>query len=207
MEPVLPSGDLASEATFCIPSGRGPRGGDVSKAVRLDAQAALLDDALVGAHRGDNHRTKPLMTIPGVVDEKPWHTMAAYMLIAGRTNSEIAMAAGVGEQMVSTIRSQTWFQQRLASIANNDGEEILAAMKSHALAAVERVAHIAEHGESERNRLSANVILIEQAVGKAVQKNLNLNANAMSGLSPQEEYQRTQEELKALRAARSSGPA
>lgn len=185
----LPDGQIYSH---------GPRGGILRD--NVVAQSAPLSDAVTGAHK-----YRPT-AVPGLQNELPWHTMAAYMLIAGRTNTEIAGAAGVTPEHVSYLRGQLWFQQRLAQIANNDGEEILASFKSHALAAVERIAQIAESGESERNRLSANTYLVDQAVGKAVQKNLTISGNVLSGLSPQEEYSRTQEELRLLREARNPRP-
>lgn len=234
MEPVLPSGEVAGEATSSIPTGplagkkvlvagmpagtgsgrnpdvvvqmpdgtehsRGPRGGILHENVA--AQAAPLNVSETGAHR-----FRPVSQ-PGLQNELPWHTMAAYMMIAGRTNVEIAMAAGVCEQSVSNLRAQLWFQQRLATIANNDGEEVLASFKAKALAAAERIEVLAVSAEKDSVRLAANTYIVNQSIGSPVQKTLNINANAFSGLSPQEEYQRTQDELRALRAARSSGPA
>jgi hypothetical protein len=180
---------------------RGPRGGLLCPSA--EAKVTPLNNEATGLHRKNGFHPS---SGPGLVNEQPWHSMAAYMLLAGRTNSEIAAAAGVSTQQVTVLRSQLWFQQKLAILANNDGDEIMAAFKSHALAAVERIAAIAESGESERNRLTANQLIVEQACGKAVQKTLNVHASALSGLSPQEEYERTQEELRLLRAARGSVP-
>jgi hypothetical protein len=49
--------------------------------------------------------------------------MAAYMLNAGRTNSEIAIAAGVKAGEVGVLRQQRWFQELCATIADSTMEK------------------------------------------------------------------------------------
>lgn len=178
---------------------RGPRGGNLHNPNQNGtARRADLQDP-DGMHNSKGFKDTARA---GLEKEQPWHLMAAYMLLAGRTNSEIAMAAGVLPVTVSILRAQNWFQQRLAVLTNADGQELLSSFKSHALASIERIAHIAEFGESERTRLAANTYIADQACGKAVQKTLNVNATAASGLSPQEEMAATMAQLADLRRAR-----
>jgi hypothetical protein len=162
---------------------------------------ANLNSADTGLHRKKGY--VPTSTM-GLQNEQPWMLMAAYMFAMKRTNSEVAVAAGVGVEAVKILRAQKWFQQRLAQIANNQGDEITAAFHAHALESVERIADIAQNSESERVRLAANQIIVEQAVGKPVQKTLTISGSMSSGLSPKEEYDRTQEELRVLRASRNA---
>lgn len=197
---LTPDGDLRKAE-----GEKGPNGGNLN-APRLAPHnrsplnaKQTIDDTLA-LHRKE-HPYTPVARM-ALKDEQVWHRMAAYMLLAGRTNAEIALAAQVEPGTVSLLRSQQWFQELLAVLANRDGEEITGAFKSHALAAIERVAHLAEYAENERTKLAANVVIIEQAAGKPVQKNYNINA-ATNFSNEKEEYEAIQQELAALRARES----
>lgn len=138
---------------------------------------------------------------PARKNEQPWHRMAAYMLNAGRTNSEIAMAAGVHPTVVSHLRGQRWFQELCATIANENGEEILGAIKSHVLDAVEEIASLMRNAESESVRHNAAKTLIEQGVGKPLQK--IISSVGHSNLDAREEYEVILNELKVLQLGHS----
>ena len=78
------------------PRSVGPRGGNVhapelnSSARRASLNTERTDDGVHTLHRKDGwHDTATV----GLINEQPWHRMAAYMLLQKRTNSEIAMAA------------------------------------------------------------------------------------------------------------------
>jgi hypothetical protein len=136
----------------------------------------------------------------GLKNEMPWHRMAAYMLNAGRTNSEIAMAAGVQVGEVSILRQQRWFQELCATIANNDGEEILGAIKSHVLDAIEKTAALMHMAESESVQANCAKTLIEQAHGKPLQKIVS-DVTQRRATSPKEEYEQLTRELADLQAS------
>jgi len=134
----------------------------------------------------------------GLKDEQPWHRMAAYMLNAGRTNSEIAMAAGVRPQEVGVLRQQRWFQELCATIANNDGEEILGALKAEALESINKLSSLRDFAESEAVQLSAARTLLEQAHGKPLQKIVS-DVTSRRASSPREEFDQLTKELADLR--------
>ena len=133
----------------------------------------------------------------GVKDEQPWHRMAAYMLNAGRTNSEIAMAAGVRPGEVSILKSQRWFQELCATIANDDGEEVLGSLKAEALNSINKLVELRDFSESDAIQLSAARTLLEQSHGKPTQKIIS-DVTARRATSPREEMDQLTEELAAL---------
>lgn len=190
---------------------RGPNGGDLNnpllnkpwRVARFDGQE--LANGEYGLHRFVKNYDVAKV---GVQDEKPWHRMAAYMLNAGRTNSEIGLAAEVSPNTVSQLRSQRWFQELCATIANENGEEILGALKGYALEAIEAIHDIATDDRTDnegralvnaRTRLSAHVTLLEHAHGKPIQKVVSDISHRVAA-SPTEEMETIQKELLALRA-------
>jgi hypothetical protein len=181
---------------------RGPRGGNVEHPQTRPADrrkhfnGEIQPNGQLGLHRANGWTDT---TAPGRKNEQPWHRMAAYMLNAGRTNSEIALAADVTPETVSHIRAQRWFQELCATIANTEGEEIVGAARSHVLPSIERVAHLAEYSENERVKLAANIALIEQGHGKPVQKTVSFVAST-SFSSPADEMAEITEQLRALRS-------
>lgn len=181
----------------------GPRGGDVNGTMKPDSRRAHLNarvdpaTGLPGLHRKEFVDT----ATNGRDNEPPWAHMAAFMLLQGRTNSEIGMAAGVHPTTVSTIRAQRWFQELLATLANEDGEAGMALMKAENLASIQRIVDLRDNSENERVSLSAAQFIVEQVQGKAVQRNMNVNATT-SFSSTTEEIASIEEQLAALRAAK-----
>lgn len=182
---------------------RGPRGGDLNYQFpsgnkrewrQSDLKTEVLPDGGMSLHRYERDET----TTPPKKNEQVWHRMAALMIIAGRTNSEIAAAADVHPCVVSQLRSQKWFQQLLATMANEAGADVLGALKSYALEAVEDIHDLAKNAEKESTRLNALRTLLEHATGKPVQKVYSEISHNVSR-SPSEEMQEIQQELAALR--------
>lgn len=189
-------------------NGLGPRGGVLNqhKPAWRNAKfnGTALADGSIGQHRFDKGHDSVMW---GRKNEQPWHTMAAYMLNAGLTNSEIAMAAGVTAMTVSQLRGQKWFQEKCAMIANRDGEELVGALKSYALEAIEAIHEIAtdDREDSEgrplvnaRTKLAAHLSLLEHAHGKPVQKVVSDISHRVAA-SPTEEMEAIQSELSAIR--------
>lgn len=181
----------------------GPRGGDpINTPHNVQARIAPLNQNAQGMHRGPGKggvaRDRSEGTYNGIVNEAPWHTMAAYMLLAGRTNSEIAAAAGVGANHVSVLKAQRWFQEKLAILSNNEGEDILGLIKSETAASVAKLVELRDNAENERTQLTAANILLEQAVGKATQKIVSAVSHSVHK-NPTDEMTAIQDELAALR--------
>lgn len=183
---------------------KGPRGGDITR----------IDLNPVGRKAHLNARVDPATGLPGLhyreftdtsvrgrEKEPPWARMAAFMLLQGRTNSEIGMAGNVHPDTVGHLRAQRWFQELLATLANEDGEASLGLLRAEAVASIEKIVELRDGAENQRVQLAAAIFIAEQVNGKAVQKTMNLNANTTFD-SPDAEMRSIQEQLAALRAAR-----
>jgi hypothetical protein len=179
---------------------RGPRGGNVDNPATTPNWRRKEFNPLNGngLHRADGWVDT---TERGIKNEQPWHRMAAYMLLAGRTNSEVAMAASVTPQHVSQLRGQRWFQELLGTLANNEGDEIMGVLKAEGLASVEKMVYLRDHAECERVQYAAAKDLTEMVNGKAVQRTLSVSAHTTFE-SPKEEYESLQNELEQLRQSR-----
>jgi len=183
----------------------GPRGGDVNNPKtyperrRAEFRATEGVDGTLPLHR---HNPTDLVdkAHPGLKNEQVWHRMAAFMLINGRTNSEIAQAAGVTTAAVTTLRSQLWFQQLLATIENESGQAYTALLHGEAIASLEKVVALRDNSDSERIVLTASQWIAEQAHGKAVQKVIS-TVTHHAGKTPQDELAELDAQLEALHAS------
>lgn len=174
----------------------GPRGGDLEGSVHPERRRAEF--------RGDGepgelslHKFKDT-TANGLKNEQPWHRIAAYMLLAGKTNKEIAQAAGCSSIAVSVLRSQRWFQELLAELGNGVGNAALALVHSEAIASVEHLVHLRDTSENERVSADAAKFLFEHANGKAVQRIVSVSSTT-SYKDEKEEMSEIDKELAALR--------
>ena len=139
----------------------------------------------------------------GRKNELPWHRLAAYMMLAKRTNSEIAAAAGVTSHAVTQLKANRWFQELLATLSNNEGEEIRAVIKSEAQASVQKLVSLRDGAESERVQLAAAQTLLEHAEGKPTQKVLSVSASTTFS-NEKDELAAIQDELRAIQQTRVS---
>lgn len=182
--------------------GLGPNGGNLDNPIwQKEARTSSLKTQEMPSGGRALHRFAPKEDTakPGIKNEKPWHRMAAYMLNAGRTNSEIAVAAEVCVGHISGLRANRWFQELCATIANENGEEILGALNSYTLEAIEGIHEIATDFENPaRVRLTAFTTLLEQAHGKPTQKIVSDISHSVKR-SPTEEMTEIQQELAAIR--------
>jgi hypothetical protein len=184
-------------------NGVGPRGGDLlnPNLAHPEARNAPLNTRAVegglALHRFVDTAAQ------GLLNEQAWHRMAAYMLLAGRTNSEIALAANVTVSAVSCIRAQRWFQDLQVTIANESGEATLGLLHSEVLESIETIVRIRDNPDSGvRARLTAATTLLEHAHGKPIQKIVS-NISHSVAKSPADEMAEIQQELAALRARES----
>lgn len=175
----------------------GPNGGDTNNpAYNPEARRAHFNspNGLNSLHRFERED----VARQGFQKEQPWHRMAAFMLNAGRTNSEIALAASKDVNTVSQLRSQRWFQELCATIANNVGEELVGLIQSEAQESIETIVALRDGSESDRIRLTAAITLLEHAHGKPTQKVVS-DITHRRGLSPDEERRELEEQLANIR--------
>lgn len=172
----------------------GPNGGDLD---RLNPEWRKASLSVTTTEAGPTlHRFHDTATI-GRKDEQPWHRMAAFMLLAGRTNSEIALAAGVVPATVSQLRAQKWFQELLAVLANEAGADVMGLLQGEAVASLEKMVKTRDFAESERLQYQAAKDLVELAHGKAVQRVISDTTHRMAK-TPQQEMDDLMQDLKAL---------
>lgn len=183
-------------------NGVGPKGGNTNNPNlapefrRKELNISLLPTGGMGLHRFEKSDSATV----GRKNELPWHRMAAYMLNAGRTNSEIAMAAGVVPETVSQLRANKWFQELCAVIANTEGEEVVGAIKSEALASVNMLVSLRDGSENDQVKLAASRTILEHAQGKPIARIVSASSHTTYA-SPEDEYHALQTELAALTAS------
>lgn len=192
------------DPTF-VPARRGPRGGNLDNPIQ---QPSARESEFKGEQQADGsfdlHKFEfRNAAIVGRKNEQPWHRMAAFMLLAGRTNSEIAMSAGVTSSCVSQLRTNLWFQQLLATLANEQGEAVVGLIQSEAIASVQKIVELRD-SENPRVALAAANILLEQANGKAVQKVVS-EVSHRNFSDPASELESIQSDLDSIRRARVAG--
>lgn len=186
----------------------GPRGGLIdnpryhpeNRNAALNAPALQDKDGarIVGLHDPRVQDT----TRPGIEREQPWHRMAAHMLNRGFTNKDVADAAEVNVNSVSTLRAQRWFNELCVELAEDKEKVIRARLNGYALDAVEEIAKIAFSTDEEiptRVKLTAQTTLLEHATGKPTQKVLSVSATT-SFSSEREEYDSVLRELQNISA-------
>lgn len=182
--------------------GVGARGGNTNNPNlapeyrRKQLNIDILPTGGIGLHRFEKDDSATV----GRKNEQPWHRMAAYMLNAGRTNSEIAMAAGVCPETVSQLRANKWFQELCAVIANTEGEEIVGAIKAEALASVNKLVSLRDGSENDQVQLAAARTILEHAQGKPIARIVSASSHTTYA-SPEDEYNALQQELAALTAS------
>lgn len=182
----------------------GPLGGDTNsqRAERRRSSLNVEESEVPGFPTLHRFQKEDSSTV-GIKDEQPWHRMAAFMLLAGRTNSEIAMAAGVKANTVTHLRAQRWFQDLLAVLANETGSDITGLLASEAQASLNKMIEIRDSTDDtvpERLRYQAARDIFELHHGKATQKIVSHTTHSSSaGKSPSEEMQEIVDQLAALR--------
>lgn len=185
-----------------LPQVVGPKGGSPNDPLyyperrNSPLKVEHLPDGCIGLHRGARSTE---VSVAGLKNEQVWHRMAAFMLLSGRTNSEIALAANVTVQQVSNVRSQRWFQELLATLANETGADITGLIASEAAASLEKLVQLRDYAESERIQFGAALALLEQANGKPTQKVIS-SVTTHRASSPTEEFAQIEQELAALRS-------
>lgn len=183
----------------------GPRGGDLNRPQNPEYRRESLNaeqnpDGTFKLHASRSKEWKDT-SIGGIQREQPWHRMAGFMLLQGRTNSEIALAAGVTPQSVSHLRAQRWFHELLAVLANEQGQDIQGLMASEAAASVELLVGIRDDpNQPARVRADAAKFLIEQTVGKPTQKIVTARASSTASADLHAEMEALQNEIRALEA-------
>lgn len=184
--------------------GFGPRGGDLERPAstperRRKPLNAPIDAAtgLPGLHRFEDTATQ------GLKNELPWHAMAAIMLLHGYSNTEVAAAAGVHPNSVTVLRQQRWFQEKVATLVNEQSVSFTGLFAGEMVASFQKLVELRDFAESERVQLSATVAMIEHTIGKPLQRSQTEITSKKHFDNPEQEILSLEEELSALRKAQS----
>lgn len=176
----------------------GPRGGDLNGSASPDFRRQAfspmpLSNGEEGLHVFEDH------AIVGIKNEKPWHAMAAMLLVEGKSNQDVAQLAGVSEVYISILKQQRWFQERMASLTNRVLGPRISRFSAALTEAEDKIVSLIDD-PSPRIALAAATYISDQIHGKAVQKTISVSATATFA-SPNEEWAALQKDLEALRKA------
>lgn len=186
-------------ADYVIPLG--PRGGNLDvPRQKPQARQGQLNDVETGLHKFKD------TAVHGYENEKPWHNLAAALLVQGKSNQQVAVLAGVTEGCIAQLKLNRWFQERMAQQALEISGSVLDRMKAEADASLDQLIRIRDLSDNERVVVDVSKYIIDQAHGKAVQKILSISAST-SYSSEQEEFDAIQSQLDALRKAKQQEPA
>src|SRR5690606_27720913 len=140
---------------------RGPRGGNLDTRTkeyrRRSHDGQVLPDGQIELHGWRD------VACFGQEKEQPWHRMAAYMMLEGKTNKRIAEVVQCHEQTISILRSQRWFRELLARMAAKEHAPILSRLREEAAASLDTLIELRDGSESDRVRLAAATTIFEHA--------------------------------------------
>lgn len=183
----------------------GPNGGNLDKPVQAAERRAHFNGptdpatGMPGMHVVSDKDFRDT-AVPGRQKEPWWCGMAMFMLMAGKTNSEIGEAANVTPVCVSQLRAQRWFQEKYTTLVNENGQGIMGVLQAEALASVETLVRLRDFAESDKVQLQAATTLLEHAKGKPVATVLSHTTSYKQYRTPEEEHAAIQEELRHVRA-------
>tara|TARA_R110000868_G_scaffold40556_2_gene139837 strand:- start:253 stop:894 length:642 start_codon:yes stop_codon:yes gene_type:complete len=103
--------------------------------------------------------------------EKPEHRLILWARLNGHNVKETAALTGYTPQSVTNVCGQPWFQEAFARLSTECGkDQVTTFLQGEVIPALQRVAHLANNGESEAVRLAANKELLDRYLGKATVK-------------------------------------
>jgi hypothetical protein len=134
--------------------------------------------------------------------EKPVHTAVAYMLAAGRSRKETALASGLTETTITNLLGQPWFSKRLKEIADVAGKDMVKAFFEGEVMPSLAVLRSIRDDTSEKGatRVSAINSILDRGLGKPVayvesKTTLNIHTAADAADQVQSELEKIDREL------------
>jgi hypothetical protein len=106
------------------------------------------------------------------VSERPEHRIMIYLRAQGRTIKEISTATGYSYHWVGQIVRQPWFKQRLLTLLDEEGRDVLQTMlKAEAIPSIETLVEIRDDPKARHSdKISATKELLDRYLGKSVAK-------------------------------------
>lgn len=105
-----------------------------------------------------------------IINEKPEHRLIVFYKARGMSNRAIAKKTGYSEPWVSQIVRQPWFQVRLMEDMKGEAEDYKGFMRSQVEMSLLTLAQLRDTASSESVRLGATCRILDQFLGKPVQK-------------------------------------
>ena len=137
-----------------------------------------------------------------VLSEKPVHTAVAYMLAAGRSRKETAIASGLSETTITNLLGQPWFSKRLKEITDVAGKDMVKAFfEGEVMPSLEVLRSIRDNpNEKGATRVSAVNSILDRGLGKPVayvesKTTLNIHTAADAADQVQSELEKIDREL------------
>ena len=136
--------------------------------------------------------------------EKAWHRAAMYMLAAGQSQKDVAVALDKTPQAVSIVYRQAWFQEKLAEVINDaGGDELTQLLKGAAKDCIIRLIDIRDDDDTPKAVvLGTCKELLDRHLGKAPQ-HVDFTQNKPVG-DIHEQMAETERQLNELRKREST---
>lgn len=113
----------------------------------------------------------PQLPNQAIAHEKPEHGVILLLKLQGLTNKEIAGHTGYTEPWVSQVMRQPWFQLKLESKLRDAGSQVLEKMiELEGPNSLNTLVELRDSATSESVRATCAMRILDQCVGKAVQK-------------------------------------
>lgn len=114
--------------------------------------------------------------------EQPWHRPVALMLAKNISTADISTAVGKTTETINELRRTPWFNKMVTDIIyDNGGQDLLELMKAEVLNSHNVMVQLRDDAKvSPVVRLNAAKTLIEQVMGRAVQR-IETNTTVHSG--------------------------
>lgn len=157
---------------------------------------AAVDEFLDMVANGDGlHGQRPPNQV--IEHEKPEHYVIVFLKAKGHSNREIAEKTGYKEAWVSQICRQPWFLKRLMGELRASGRnDVQGFLDSTIEDTLLKLVQLRDGAKTETVQLAAAVDLANRALGKPIQRSIEINVPAKSVVDRYESMQQELDELK-----------
>lgn len=104
--------------------------------------------------------------------EKAWQRAAAYMLAAGRSQKEVAIACEVTEETVRRVYRNAWFQETVLEIQKENGaQDIMDMFRGECLNSLSKLVELRDAGTTPASvKAQVSFGILYQVLGKPTQR-------------------------------------
>lgn len=163
----------------------------------LSSHPEVLDELVKMQVEGDAlHGQRPPNQV--IVHEKPEHYVIVFLKARGHSNREVAEKTGYTEAWISQICRQTWFMKKLLAELRASGRDSVSEfLNSTVEDNILRTIQLRDTAKSEAIQLAAAIDLNNRALGKPIQRSIELKVPTKSVVDRFEDMQAELDSLKA----------